>query len=288
MEQVEHLENIRAPSCVRREEDTMAAVGFIGAGNMAEAIIGGILEKGLYAYPDIIIYDVRPERMEEMHGRYGVETAGSAPELVEKSRVVILAVKPDRIGAVLEQVREPLAERLIISIAAGVPIDSIQAVTGQQSRVIRVMPNTPALVLEGVSALCPSPSCLPEDIDTALEIFSAIGICRQVEEKLMNAVTALSGSGPAFCFLFMEALADGGVRAGLPRELALELAGATLKGAAAMVLKTGKHPGALKDMVASPGGTTIEGLGVLESRGFRSAAMDAVFAAYQKASRLVS
>jgi len=266
----------------------MAVIGFIGAGNMAEAIMGGILGKGLYASSDVIIYDARPERMEEMHGRYGVETAGGALELVEKSGVVILAVKPDRIGAVLEQVREPLAERLIISIAAGVPIESIQAVTGQHSRVIRVMPNTPALVLEGVSALCPSASCPPEDVNTALEIFSAIGRCRQVEEKLMNAVTALSGSGPAFCFLFMEALADGGVRAGLPRELAMELAGATLKGAAAMVLKTGRHPGELKDMVASPGGTTIEGLGVLESRGFRSAAMDAVFAAYQKASRLVS
>ena len=265
----------------------MAVIGFIGAGNMAEAIMGGILGKGLYASSDVIIYDARPERMEEMHGRYGVETAGGAEELVEKSEVVILAVKPDGIGPVLEQVREPLAERLIISIAAGVPIDSIQAVAGQQSRVVRIMPNTPALVLEGVSALCPSPSCSPEDINRS-EIFSAIGICRQVEERLMNAVTALSGSGPAFCFLLLEALADGGVRAGLPRELALELAGATLRGAAAMVLKTGRHPGELKDMVASPGGTTIEGLGVLESRGFRSAAMDAVFAAYQKASRLVS
>ena len=141
-------------------------------------------------------------------------------------------------------------------------------------------------MLEGVSALCASASCSESDVSTAFTIFSAVGRCVRVDEGMMNAVTALSGSGPAFCFLFLEALADGAVRAGLPRTLALELAAATLKGSAAMVLETGRHPGALKDMVASPGGTTIEGIAVLEARDFRSAAMEAVWAAFQKAGRL--
>lgn len=266
----------------------MASVGFIGAGNMAEAIIGGMLKKGVNCPMDIVIHDIRTDRVEEMHAMYGVETAATAPELVEKCSTVILAVKPDKVVPVLSGMRDAASRRLIISIAAGISIESIQGIIGKQSRVIRVMPNTPALVLEGASALCPSPSCTDEDVRTALEIFSSVGRCRQVEEKLMNAVTALSGSGPAFCFLFIEALADGGVRAGLPRDLALELAAATLKGAAAMVLQTGRHPGDLKDMVASPGGTTIDGISVLEAKGFRSAVMDAVFAAYEKAARLVS
>lgn len=266
----------------------MAAVGFVGAGNMAGAIIGGVLKKGVYRPGDIVIYDILPQRVREMHATYGVETAVSAQEVAQKSRVLILAVKPDKVAAVLSRVKDDASRRLVISIAAGVSIESIQAVIGGQSRVVRVMPNTPALVLEGASALCASPPCTEEDVRTALEIFSSVGRCMQVEERLMNAVTALSGSGPAFCFLFVEAMADGGVRAGLPRNLAMELAAATLKGAAAMVLETGRHPGDLKDMVASPGGTTIDGIGVLEAKGLRSAVMDAVFAAYQKAARLVS
>ena len=266
----------------------MGAIGFIGAGNMAEAIIGGILKKGLYAPQDILIYDVRPERMKELSSSRGVGIAGTPQDLVRDSRVVILAVKPDKVTPVLEGVKDVLGGKLVISIAAGVPIQSIQAVIGSDSKVIRVMPNTPALVLKGMSALCASKSCSEDDIQTACAIFSAIGRCAMVEEKIMNAVTALSGSGPAYCFLFIEALADGGVRAGLPRDLAMELAAATVRGAATMVLETAKHPGVLKDMVTSPGGTTIEGVSILESKGFRSAVMDAVFAAYVKAGKLAS
>jgi pyrroline-5-carboxylate reductase len=266
----------------------MAEIGFIGAGNMAEAIIGGIVKKGLYEPEKISVYDVRPERMEELGSVYGVGMAASIEDLAGACPVVVLAVKPDKIPAVLGQAKDDLAGRLVISIAAGVPIQKIQSFIGSDARIVRVMPNTPALVLEGASALCASPSCTKDDVDTALAVFSAIGRCVPVDEGMMNAVTALSGSGPAFCFLFLEALADGAVRAGLPRDLALELAAATLKGAAAMVLQTGKHPGALKDMVSSPGGTTIEGIAVLEAKGFRSAAMEAVFAAFQKANKLSS
>lgn len=270
----------------RQREVPMAEIGFIGAGVMAEAILGGMLKKGLYKPGKIAIYDVRPERMGELSSALGVGAAASLDELARKSRAVVLAVKPDKVPVVLAQAKEALAGKLIISIAAGVSMGNIQSVAGMDARVVRVMPNTPALVLEGASALCASASCSESDVNTALKIFSAVGRCVRVDEGMMNAVTALSGSGPAFCFLFLEALADGAVRAGLPRTLALELAAATLKGSAAMVLETGRHPGALKDMVASPGGTTIEGIAVLEARDFRSAAMEAVWAAFQKAGRL--
>jgi pyrroline-5-carboxylate reductase len=266
----------------------MAEIGFIGAGNMAEAIIGGIVKKGLYKPAKISIYDVRPERVGELSSAFGVSAADSLEALARSSKVIILAVKPDKIPHVLGQAKKSLAGKLVISIAAGVPMGNIQSVVGIDARVVRVMPNTPALVLEGASALCASASCSQADVKTAFDIFSAIGRCVKVDEGMMNAVTALSGSGPAFCFLFLEALADGAVRAGLPRDLAVELAAATLRGAATMVLQTGRHPGALKDMVASPGGTTIEGIAVLEAKGFRSAAMEAVYAAFQKAGRLVS
>lgn len=266
----------------------MRAVGFIGAGNMAEAIIGGILKKGLYKASEILMYDIRPERLKELSASYGVSHCSTLPDLVKDSRTIIVAVKPDKVSVVLDQVKDLLKGKLVISIAAGIPIKSIQAVIGTDARVVRVMPNTPALVLEGASALCASASCGEDDQKTAMDIFSAVGRCSPVEEGMMNAVTALSGSGPAFCFLFIEALADGGVKAGLPRALALELAAATLRGAATMVLQTGKHPGALKDMVTSPGGTTIEGISVLESKGFRAAALDAVFAAFEKAKKLAS
>lgn len=266
----------------------MGAIGFIGAGNMAEAIIGGILKKGLYTPQDILIYDVRQDRMKELSASYRVGISSTPQDLARDSRALIVAVKPDKVTPVLEGVKGVLEGKLLISIAAGIPIQSIQAVVGADSKIVRVMPNTPALVLEGMSALCASKSCTEEDVQTASAIFSAVGRCARVEEKMMNAVTALSGSGPAYCFLFIEALADGGVRAGLPRDLALELAAATVRGAATMVLETAKHPGVLKDMVTSPGGTTIEGVSLLESKGFRSAVMDAVFAAYQKAGKLAS
>lgn len=266
----------------------MSAIGFIGAGNMAEAIIGGILKRGLYTPREILIYDVRTERTEELSGSLSVGVSKTPQDLARDSRVVIIAVKPDKVTPVLEGVKESLKGKLVISIAAGIPIQSIQAVIGTDSKVVRVMPNTPALVLEGMSALCASKSCSEDDVQIACGIFSAVGRCARVEEKMMNAVTALSGSGPAYCFLFIEALADGGVRAGLPRDLAMELAAATVRGSATMVLDTAKHPGVLKDMVTSPGGTTIEGVSLLESKGFRSAVMDAVFAAYVKAGKLAS
>jgi len=261
----------------------MPPLGFIGAGNMAEAIITGVLRKRMFAPGDIIAFDINPQRMDDMAGRFGIRRASRPEDVVQAAGAVILAVKPGTVQAVVRPLKGLVRDKLLISIAAGVGIESILSLTSPEARVIRVMPNTPALVMEGVSCLACSTTCRDEDRKLALEIFGGIGICLELEERLIDAVTGLSGSGPAYVFLFIEALADGGVRAGLPRDVALKLAAATVKGAAALVLTTGKHPGDLKDMVASPGGSTIEGLAVLESRGMRSAVMDAVFAAYQKA-----
>jgi len=261
----------------------MPPLGFIGAGNMAEAIITGLMQKRVHTPGEIIAFDINPKRMEAMAQRFGIRIAESLEDAALAADTIILAVKPGTIETVVRPIRDLIHNKLLISIAAGVSIASIQALTSPEARVIRVMPNTPALVMEGVSCLACSPTCRDKDRELALEIFGGIGMCLELDERLINAVTGLSGSGPAYGFLFIEALADGGVRAGLPRDVALKLAAATVKGAAALVLSTGKHPGDLKDMVASPGGTTIEGLAVLESRGFRSAVMDAVFAAYQKA-----
>ncbi|HPJ93249.1 MAG TPA: pyrroline-5-carboxylate reductase [Deltaproteobacteria bacterium] len=261
----------------------MRSIGFIGAGNMAEAIIGGIVKKGLYEPSEIMIHDVSQDRLDFLSSTFGVVNATGPQQLLAEVPIVILAVKPAILPVVVNESKELLAGKLVISIAAGIPIDTIVNILGDNARVIRVMPNTPALIGEGASALASSQACSSEDIACAKSIFSAVGMCIELEERLINAVTALSGSGPAFCFMFIEALSDGGVRSGLPRDTALALAAATLKGAAGMVLETGKHPGVLKDMVTSPSGTTIEGVSVLESRGFRSAVTDAVHAAYKRA-----
>ena len=261
----------------------MQPVGFIGAGNMAEAIVSGLLRKTLLSPRDIIILDIKSERTRHMKDTFGVEIATTTRELVLARDIIILAVKPDQILDVLAGLSGELAGKLVISIAAGITLGSMLDVVGQNAKVVRVMPNTPCLVLEGASVMAASPSCSEQERATVREIFSAVGLCLEMDEKYINAVTALSGSGPAFCFLFLEALSDGAVQAGLPREVALKLAAATMRGAASMVLDLGRHPGQLKDMVTSPSGTTIEGIAALESKGFRSAVIDAVRAAHRKA-----
>lgn len=264
----------------------MVPIGFIGAGNMAEAIIGGLLKQGLFPPQDIMAFDISPERLRILSERFGLATAQSLEELVRSASCCILAVKPGTVMSVAGQVKDTLRGKLVISIAAGISIATLSTILGDDTRIIRVMPNTPALVLEGASAFAASKACTPADKALAQSIFSAIGLCLELEERLLDAVTGLSGSGPAYGFLFIEALADGGVRAGLPRDIALKLAAATVRGAAAMVLETGVHPGELKDRVASPGGTTIEGIAVLEAKGFRAAVIEAVSAAYRKAAGL--
>jgi pyrroline-5-carboxylate reductase len=201
--------------------------------------------------------------------------------------VLILAVKPDQVGGALSEIRDQVTEKhLLISIAAGVTLAKLEASLGGDTRIVRVMPNTPALVGDSATGFALGKSATPADAELAKKLFSAVGVAFQVKESLLDAVTGLSGSGPAYVYLFIEALSDGGVAAGLPRDVATRLAAQTVMGAAKMVLETGQHPGALKDMVTSPGGTTIEGLHELEKGKLRGTVMSAVRAATEKSKKL--
>jgi pyrroline-5-carboxylate reductase len=203
--------------------------------------------------------------------------------------ILFIAVKPQYVETVLAEVRPYLAaSTVIVSIAAGVPLSTLARAAGAGARLVRVMPNTPCLVGETAAAMCLGGSADEGDADAVRSLFAAVGVVHRVEERLLSAVTGLSGSGPAYGFLAIEALADGGVRAGLPRDIATQLAAQTLLGAARMVLETGKHPGALKDMVTSPAGTTIAGVAALERAGLRSAFIEAVAAASARAEELAA
>lgn len=259
-------------------------LGFIGAGAMGGAIIQGLLAGGRVVGKNLVYYDPDRTRQTQMD-QLGVQAA-PAPAAVMQAQVVLLAVKPQVMDQVLAGIRGAARPgHLIISIAAGVTLKALETAL-PQSRVIRVMPNTPTLVGAGMAALAPGSRATPEDLALALEIFEALGRAVVVEERLMDAVTGLSGSGPAYVAVFLEALTDGGVKMGLPRPLALLLASQTVIGAARLCLEKEIPPGMLKDLVTSPGGTTIAGLHVLEEGGFRGLVMSAVEAAARRAREL--
>jgi pyrroline-5-carboxylate reductase len=252
-------------------------VGFVGGGNMGEALIKGLVRADVVAPKSISAADVRPERLAELERQYGVRVGQDNRALVREADVIILAVKPQIMNAVVTEIAGAVTrEKLLISIAAGVSTARIRTALGRDARLIRVMPNTPALVLEGVTAVGRAPGLEPGDLDVAREIFGAVGRVVVLDEELMDAVTGLSGSGPGYVAIIVDALADGGVRMGLDRATALTLATETVAGAARLLAETGMHPGALKDMVSSPGGTTIAGIAALEEGGIRSALIQAV------------
>jgi pyrroline-5-carboxylate reductase len=252
-------------------------IGFVGAGNMGEALIKGLLAANRVAPEAVYATDVRSDRLKELDRLYGIQVAADNAALVRQVDVVILAVKPQIIEPVLQEVTHALTRtKLMISIAAGVSTARIRTVLGKQARLIRVMPNTPALVLEGVTAIAKAEGLEPGDLDTASEIFSAVGSVVVLDEELLDAVTGLSGSGPAYVALVIESLADGGVKMGLDRITAMTLATQTVLGAAKLLRETGLHPGALKDMVSSPGGTSIAGIAALEEGGIRTTFIKAV------------
>jgi len=252
-------------------------VGFIGAGNMGEALIKGLVAANLVPPDAISASDVRVDRLRALEQQYGVQLVPDNAELVRGADVVILAVKPQIMAPVVRQISAAVTpKKLLISIAAGVSTMTIRAALGKDARLIRVMPNTPALVLEGVTAIGKADGLEPGDLDTAGEIFTAVGRVVTLDEELMDAVTGLSGSGPAYVALVIESLADGGVKMGLDRATAMTLATQTVLGAARLVLENGLHPGALKDMVCSPGGTSIAGVHALEEGGIRHTFMKAV------------
>ncbi len=251
-------------------------IGFLGGGNMGEALIRGLLKTGLIPPEHLFVADVRLDRLEELARRYGLHTLSDNVLLVRRVDVVILAVKPQILATVLREIAAAVSGRLMISIAAGVSTAKIRSHLPPGVRLIRTMPNTPALVLEGATAIARADGLEPGDLETAQEIFVAVGKVVVLEEELMDAVTGLSGSGPAYIALVVEALADGGVKMGLDRSTALSLAAQTVLGAARLLLETGMHPGQLKDMVSSPGGTTIAGIAALEDGGIRRALINAV------------
>jgi pyrroline-5-carboxylate reductase len=264
-------------------------LAFIGGGNMAEALLKGFLAARLFPPESLGVSDVREDRLALLARSYGVRTTLDNGTAAREADILILAVKPQVIHPVVEGLRTAVSPTtLLVSIAAGVSTAALEAHFSHPTRVVRVMPNTPALVLEGASALAPGRHANEEDVALVQRLFNAVGAAVVVAESLMDAVTGLSGSGPAYVFVMIEALADAGVRAGLAREVAQALAAQTLRGAARMVLETGMHPGALKDMVASPAGTTIAGLHALERGGLRGVLMDAVEAAARRSRELGS
>ncbi len=259
-------------------------IGFLGAGAMGEALIHGLVHTRLAAPEKILAFDLRRERLQELEQTYGIRAVAGREELAAGADIIILAIKPQNLETALAGFRVDRGQ-LVISIIAGITLARLEAYLGA-TPLVRVVPNTPALVGEGIAALAAGKSASPEDLDRALAIFRSVGKAIVLPEEQLDAVTGLSGSGPAYIYMVIEALADGGVRAGLPRTAAMELAAQTVRGAAGMVLHSGEHPGALKDRVTSPAGTTIAGLAVLEDRGVRGAFIRAVEAAALQAKSL--
>jgi pyrroline-5-carboxylate reductase len=252
-------------------------VGFLGGGNMAEALLRGLLGTNLVPADLLAATDVRAERTAQLIRQFGITAHADNPRLVREADVVILAVKPQIMASVLAEVAPAVTgEHLLISIAAGVSTNAIRAALGKDARIIRVMPNTPALVLQGAAAIARGPGLGADDLATAEAIFGAVGRVVVLDETSMDAVTGLSGSGPGYVAIVIEALADGGVKMGLDRATATTLATQTVLGAAQLLTETGMHPGALKDMVSSPGGTTIAGISALEEGGLRATLIRAV------------
>lgn len=256
-------------------------VGIIGAGNMGEVLIRGLIQSGKVKPADILASDVSSDRLEYISKTYGIRTTDSNTDLVKKASIVIIAVKPQNIDDLLEELASSSHEgHLFISIAAGVTTEKLAAKMHHRSGIIRVMPNAPASVLAGIAALCPGRNVSPSDLQRAVSIFECVGRTVVIKnEALMDVVTGLSGSGPAFVFLVIESLSDAGVQLGISRKESSLLAAQTVYGAAKMLLETGKHPSELKDIVATPGGTTFAGLKMLEKGNFRSTIMEAVEAA---------
>lgn len=261
-------------------------IGFLGGGNMAEALLRGLIKNGVAA-EQVGVSDPQEERLEELRRLYKIHGLSDNVALAEWADIVILAVKPQvAIGVLAELKKSAGSVALFISVAAGLTTQTIEATLGDTSHVVRSMPNTPALVGAGATAISSGRLASEDDLRTAQAIFDAVGITEVVKESQLDAVTGLSGSGPAYAFIVLDALSDAGVKMGLPRATALRLAAQTLLGSAKMLLETNGHPGKLKDMVTSPGGTTIAGVHALEAGGLRTTLISAVEAATNRAKEL--
>lgn len=260
-------------------------IGIIGCGNMGGAILYGALKSGVLAKEQVYVYDINPAMMEKASG-WGVNLAKNDEEVCANSDIILLAVKPQNAAEALEQCKKALDGKAMMSIVAGVTIQRLHQMADGTPRILRLLPNTPAMVFEGAFAVCSDNDFTETELNAAKSIYEAIGVIEMVPEHLIDAACALNGGGPAYVSMFIEAMADGGVKQGLPRQTAYRLAAQTCLGTAKMILEQGIHPGELKDMVTSPGGTTIEGCEALERGGMRAAVIECINAATEKSKRL--
>lgn len=257
-------------------------LGFIGAGNMAQAMIGGVLKSGLLKKEEIIASAATQKTLDQVKSEFGIATTLENRQ-VAQADILFLAVKPVYCQKVIQEIKDIVSEKqIIVSIAAGKSMAWLEEAFGGKKKVIRTMPNTPALVGEGITAVCPNEQVTQEDLKVVCDILESFGKAEVIQESMMDAVIAVSGSSPAYVFLFIEAMADAAVAEGMPRAQAYQFAAQSVLGSAKMVLETGKHPGELKDMVCSPAGTTIEAVRVLEQKGFRGSVMDCMKACADK------
>ncbi|MBU5591496.1 pyrroline-5-carboxylate reductase [Clostridium sp. MSJ-4] len=252
-------------------------IGFIGCGNMGLAMVGGIIKSNIVSPSDIIVADLNEKSLKAANDKYGINTTTDNSKVAQTSDILILSVKPELYPIVINQIKNQVKENVIIvTIAAGKDIKGTEEMFERKLKVVRVMPNTPALVGEGMSALCPNEMITDEELKDIVAIFESFGKAEIVKENLMDVVTSVSGSAPAYVYMFIEAMADAAVLNGMPRNQAYKFAAQAVLGSAKMVLETGMHPGALKDMVCSPGGTTIEAVATLEEKGLRTAVISAM------------
>lgn len=252
-------------------------VGFIGTGNMGSAMIKSIVKSGILPASNVFMYDVDKSRLENLRKETGVGILNSSEELAEKNDVIILAVKPNVLKPVLETIKPKLDDKkIVVSFAVGIPIKFYKGIIGEDKKVVRTMPNTPMMVGEGMTLISYDNNISTDELKNIKALFDCTGKSEFLDEKLMSEVTALTGSSPAYVYMFIEAMADAAVLSGIPRALAYKLAAQAVLGSAKMVLETGIHPGELKDQVCSPAGTTIEAVSTLEKNGFRYAVIEAM------------
>lgn len=258
-------------------------IGFIGSGNMAQAIIGGMIDSNLVTKDNIYATAVSDKTINLVKEKYGVNISKDNKYVAKKTDIIFLAVKPNVYKTVIDEIKDVVDEnKLIVTIAAGQTIENIEDMFGRELRIIRTMPNTPALVGEGMGLITANKKATNEDVENVVKIFNSFGKSEIVEEFLIDTAGSLSGCGPAYTYMYIEALADAAVESGVKRDLAYKLAAQMVLGSAKMVLESGEHPGTLKDNVCSPGGTTIKGVNALEKAGFRGVVIDALLASINK------
>ena len=252
-------------------------VGFIGCGNMGSSMVGGLIKSGFLKSEEIIVSTKTEASSKKLRDEFKVATTLDSKTVAKESETIILAVKPNMYKSVVEEIKSELTEdKLIITIAAGISIENMEEWLGDDLKIIRTMPNTPALVGQAMSAVCPNKNVSEEELKYCINIFESFGECEVLEEKYFDGFIAVAGSSPAYVFMFIEAMADGAVKLGIPRAKAYKMAAQSVLGSAKMVLETGKHPGELKDMVCSPAGTTIDAVVEIEKLGFRNSVIQAM------------